>query len=582
MKSVLAAIVLFGGLVLGCGGGSKPPPGKACLMNSECENPLACTFGKCHAACGDARDCGKGELCVKSTAGNVCQQVAEATCAYKSQCPKPLTCAIDRRCRTECLKTEDCPTRTQKCIAGGICAEPDELDPTGMTLKNAGATPVPEIPDGGLPDTMGAGGAGGSAGGGGSVDANMMATGGVGGGGPPTGGTGGNLCTSPQTTFGNVAKGDANPGFTSGVGVRAGNRLVMLNGYASSPGSEAGAVTSAVWVQAFDLATGKSAGPAAQLFEMPDAPLLQVRAAAVAPGGEIVVLHSNATAGDMAHQTELHATFLMGATPGAANAGLAVSRTFKVESVQFATPRVIWSTASSSFVTSWQYLVSGNWYMRVRKFLPDGRGAGADTNIVPAPILDNRWDQSNVGVSGRFLGVTSVDVTTYYPHLAILDVEGNAVGPSITLNMTGLGNGALWTTVGGTSAGFVTISHQAGTAYQVFVPINSMGGVGAPDAGAGDGGAAPSFPSVMFPSTASTAHMVSDDLGGTGAVMLEENGASFLYVKADGTTRLATGTVISSNEGTMANISHFHGSFAVSLYEGKAHVTRVIASGCGP
>jgi hypothetical protein len=271
----------------------------------------------------------------------------------------------------------------------------------------------------------------------------------------------------------------------------------------------------------------------------------------------------------------------MGASPGVANAGVAVVRTVQIESVVFSTPRVIWSTASSSFVTSWQYVIN-NWFMRVRKFLPDGRGAGADTNIVPAPVLDNRWDQSNVGVSGKFLGVTSVDVGTYYPHLAILDGEGNAVGPSITLSMVGLGNGPLWTTVGGTSSGFVTISHQAGLAYQVFVPLTAMGGVSTPDAGVEDAGAPTALPVVTFASTASQAHMVSDDLGGTGAVLLEQNGASFLYVKADGTTRLATGTVISSAEGAQANISHYRGSFAVSLYEATSHVTKVIASGCAP
>jgi hypothetical protein len=578
MKSVVVRVCLLGGLLLSCGGDS-PPIGKTCVMNSECANPLSCTFGKCHAACAEARDCGKGELCVKSPTGAVCQQQAEAKCAYKSECPKPLTCAIDRQCRTECLKTEDCPTKTQKCIAPGVCAEPEELDPSSTSLKNAGSTPVPEIPDGGLPDAMGAAGAGGA--GGGSLDANMMMTGGSGGaGGSATGGTSGNACTSPQTTFGNVAKGDANPNFTSGVGVRTGNRLLVVSGYAAA-GGDAGTGASSIWVQAFELDSGKSSGPAVQLFEVPDAPFLQVRAAAVAPGGEVVVLHSNGTAAD-ATQTQLHASFLMGANPGAGNAGVAVARTVMIESVVFSTPRVMWSTASSSFVASWQYRINA-WFMRVRKFLPDGRGAGADTNIVPAPPLDNRWEQSNVGVSGKFLGVTSVDTNTYYPHLAILDPEGNPVGSSITLNMVGLGSGLLWTTVGGTSSGFVTISHTAGTAYQVFVPITATGAVATPDGGASDdGGAPPPLTTVTFASTASTAHMVSDGLGGTGAVLLEMNGASFLYVKADGTTRLNTGTVISSADGSQANISHFNNSFAVSLYEKTAHVTKVIASGCGP
>jgi hypothetical protein len=76
--------------------------------------------------------------------------------------------------------------------------------------------------------------------------------------------------------------------------------------------------------------------------------------------------------------------------------------------------------------------------------------------------------------------------------------------------------------------------------------------------------------------------MVSDEVGGTGAVLLEPNGASFLYVKADGTSRLATGTVISSSDGAQANISTYRGSFVVSLYEKTSHDTKVVASGCGP
>jgi hypothetical protein len=327
--------------------------------------------------------------------------------------------------------------------------------------------------------------------------------------------------------------------------------------------------------------SGKSEGPAASLFNVPDAPYFYVQGAAVAPGGEIVILHSNGVTGN-GMQVQLYATFLAQAgSPDAGSAGLTVVRTVQLEAVQFDTPRIIWSPAVSNFIASWQYNTN-IWQVRVRRFLPDGRGGGGDTNVVPAPPLDNRWGQGNVGVSGKFLGVGTIDATTYYPYLSVLDAEGNGVGKSILLHNTSLANGPFWITVGGTNAGYVTIAHQATTAYQVFVPINSSGLPTEPtDAGVPDGGTT-TYPVVTFTSNATAAHMVSDDVGGTGAVLLEPNGASFLYVKADGTSRVATGTVISSADGAQATISAYRGSFVVSLFEKTMHDTKVVASGCGP
>jgi Protein of unknown function (DUF1565) len=173
-----------------CGGGSSPPLGKTCLMNSECANPLSCTFGKCHAACAEARDCPTGQLCVKSPTGNVCQQAEETTCQYRSQCMAPLICAIDRKCRSQCLADIDCPTMSQKCVQPDhVCAEPAELGADMKIAAGAGKDPVPDFPDGGLPDaTSATGGAGGSAPGPDGGAGAGGATGGVGG---ATGGAGG-------------------------------------------------------------------------------------------------------------------------------------------------------------------------------------------------------------------------------------------------------------------------------------------------------------------------------------------------------------------------------------------------------
>jgi hypothetical protein len=563
MKSVVAWAIVLGGVILAGCGGSAPPVGKTCMVNSECANPLSCTFGKCHTTCIESRDCPNGQLCVKGPTGAVCQMPEESLCQYRSQCAKPLLCAIDRKCRSQCLTNIDCPTTTQKCILpDGVCAEPEELNPATMKIKaGEGMSPVPEIPDGGIP------GADGAAGSGGPIDANMTGTGGAGGAGGGAGGStgtgGGPGCTSPQTTFGNVVKGDGNASFSSGVGVRAGGQLLVFSGY---DGPRGGA--------------GQSTGPAAPLFEVPDAPYFYVQGAAVAPTGEIVVLHSNGKPGN-GTQVDLFAEFLAPASGADAGAGgLKVAGKVQLEAVMFDTPRIIWSPQAGRFIASWQYRTT-EWHVRVRKFLPDSRGGGGDTNIVPAPSLDNRWGQGNVATSGKFLGVATVANNTYYPYLTVLDSEGNGVGTSILLHATGLGSGPYWVTVGGTNAGFVSIAHQGHTAYQTFVPIDMTGAPSAPtDAGVPDGGI--SYAVTTFDSDAVLGHMVSDDLGGTGAVLLEPNGASFLYVKPDGVGRQATGTVISSAEGGQANISTYRGSFVVSLFEKTTHVTKVVASGCSP
>src|SRR5258708_708196 len=64
---------------IGCGSSSKKVPiGGGCVLNSECDNPLACKFMKCHHACDESRDCDPGQRCVKVDGIGVCQLPAEA------------------------------------------------------------------------------------------------------------------------------------------------------------------------------------------------------------------------------------------------------------------------------------------------------------------------------------------------------------------------------------------------------------------------------------------------------------------------------------------------------------------------
>jgi hypothetical protein len=119
-----------------------------CAVNTDCNNPLSCTFGRCHETCREARDCSGGQRCVTAPGGAVC--LTESTCAYRSDCPTPLVCALDRQCRSQCHADIDCATKTQKCVLPDmVCAEPAEIDLAGGKLKSAQPTPVPEFRDAG-------------------------------------------------------------------------------------------------------------------------------------------------------------------------------------------------------------------------------------------------------------------------------------------------------------------------------------------------------------------------------------------------------------------------------------------------
>src|SRR4051794_29850534 len=113
LAGVLCALVLAG-----CGSDAKPKPGATCTINSECNNPLSCTAGKCHEQCQDSRDCQQpGARCVKdnvvgsATMGvHVCQLPEEMPrCSMNSDCKLGLVCAKDLMCRNECKEDRDCP-----------------------------------------------------------------------------------------------------------------------------------------------------------------------------------------------------------------------------------------------------------------------------------------------------------------------------------------------------------------------------------------------------------------------------------------------------------------------------------------
>jgi hypothetical protein len=119
-----------------------------CTLNSQCKNPLSCAFGRCHNTCVESRDCPSMQRCVRAPGaeGTVCQY--EPACKYKSDCLRPLVCALDRQCRNECQVDLDCPTKTQKCVLPDrVCAEPEEIDPATQQLRKTQSIPVPDGPD---------------------------------------------------------------------------------------------------------------------------------------------------------------------------------------------------------------------------------------------------------------------------------------------------------------------------------------------------------------------------------------------------------------------------------------------------
>ena len=137
-------------LAIGCSGPSKIEVGGTCVLNSDCNDGLVCTWGKCHTACHTSADCPAGESCLTaSDQSNVCQLSVEAHCIYASDCQSPLTCAVDQQCRNQCQKDMDCPTG-QICTTTKTCAEPNQVDsnknlfPPDGGFRGSGGTAGPD------------------------------------------------------------------------------------------------------------------------------------------------------------------------------------------------------------------------------------------------------------------------------------------------------------------------------------------------------------------------------------------------------------------------------------------------------
>jgi hypothetical protein len=597
-----------GGLAVGCSSSSKPPPTVQCILASDCKDVTKqCVQGYCVGVCTTSQDCPSGQRCVKYadttgaagaagdtggaggatgatvpvSAGNICQVPEIKTCALNSDCTPGLFCAKDLQCRNMCNADVDClggvsSANPPKCTISHYCVDPiadaSNYDPTTNDLK-------PAVSAGG---TTGSAGAGGKSSG--------------------AGGAGGKGAAKPSFAFSAPLQGDTNPNFVAGVAARLDGRLVIFSGYSGPPvslgagGSGAGgaAPTTAnyIFAQAFDTTTGAALAAATPLFQVADGSAFNIWNVAVSSAGDIALLYGNGYSQNF--NTNLYVAFLTSSSaagplpaPGVQLKGAAIP----IESTGAGDVSAFWSEATQEFVFSWKYNTNG-YQIRTRKFLADGSPAGGDTGAVSVvPQIDDYTWQQGMGASGTLFAVGSRAYSTGLPFLALLDINGNAVGSPVQISGGAAGR---WVNVGGTTNGFVFL-FQDGSAAKingtyipklpdgsgVVVPAGAGGAGGAGgDSGAGGGSGWNTF---TVPSTATgynAAYTISDELGagGTGTVFLEANGASFLYVEADGKTLHSVGTVLSSSTGSWTSITNYRGSFSVSLFESAKHATQAAAS----
>lgn len=127
---------------------------ETCSLNSDCASGLICALSKCRVMCVTAADCGDGGSCIDNGDIAVCQKAAEKNtpCDKESDCPTPLACASDYRCRNLCSDSASCNVlgiKGRVCAkdANGVdyCAEPSEVK-NGILI----ALPPPGAPDSGV------------------------------------------------------------------------------------------------------------------------------------------------------------------------------------------------------------------------------------------------------------------------------------------------------------------------------------------------------------------------------------------------------------------------------------------------
>ncbi|MGC4088078.1 MAG: WAP domain-containing protein [Polyangiaceae bacterium] len=232
---VIALTALCGFTVWACGGSDKEKIqavglSQGCTLNSDCLDPLVCTFARCHAECSKDRDCPGEQRCVKSSTGYVCQLKVETDCTKSTAvCKGTQQCGEDGECRDTCTDTTDCTTG-QVCATSGECAS---TEPTKDIVDDTGAIQPDTFVD---PDVSSSGGSGGASGKGGATGKGGTATTN---GGTDAGGAGGD---APVSSGGTVTTGSGGKATTGTGGKAAGGAATVSGGTTSTGGTgEAGA-----------------------------------------------------------------------------------------------------------------------------------------------------------------------------------------------------------------------------------------------------------------------------------------------------------------------------------------------------
>jgi len=175
-RRVLGVIVLVGfalglaGTIASCSSKSAASGlASNCSINSDCNMPLICAFGRCHIACTVSSDCSVGERCVLTGTSGSCQLPAETTCSGGTACQPGEVCGTDMQCRAKCTVNASC-AMGDYCLPSGTSnacyATSNTNDEPALIAANILSTDGALIADGATGGT----GPDGSSGGGGGPD----------------------------------------------------------------------------------------------------------------------------------------------------------------------------------------------------------------------------------------------------------------------------------------------------------------------------------------------------------------------------------------------------------------------------
>ena len=517
-------------------------------------------------------------------------------------------CSLDQKCRNQCLQDIDCPGG-QKCTSvTHLCADPTIDKNYNQTTNEFNGMDDAGVADGSRLSTDGvdaAATADGPSTGDSAADKAVDAPSSVSDSGPAVGDGGGNSeaggistgvdsgtagatgtnCTGKSpTAFGYTAKSDSDPHYKSGVGVLTATEFLTFNGYAgpASAGAADGGVPAAVNridVQHFDPISGKSKGSAAPLLTAAgDGTGLYINGAAVAPTGEVAIIYSASTS----NAWGVYLAFLSkDLAPNQTTQLVALgSDAFQDQSY------IQW--IGGKFVAS--SVVGGNPVtIKVAKYGADGANAGG-ISAVPTddPSGHVRWSnagEGEVAFSGNLLAVTYYSVGDHMPHMTIVDASGTAIGGPVSLQsaLSAYGVDTVCVAVAGTAQGFMAVYPGTSSSNVSALLATFVSNVPPVDAGVPIG-VTYSFPGG-YPYQSPWGSRGSGDGTGAGfAVLYPDGSVSFLYFSGDGSTHASPQSVLTqANRATGADevhITNFGGNFAVSLYSGAEHLTRVVASSC--